>query len=162
MYNLLLDCLIVVWLLLYYCWFVVGLLDFCLLLDFCWVNVGLLLDYCLFVVVTCSWYPPTMVMLASTMVMPSLLAALHRYSPPSDNWTARILGDRISRIRGQHYSLYISLNIHQKFIIFIIIYSHFTHWQWFKCLWIKISGILSFLRVWAHVCPSISTTSTSM
>ena len=108
MYNLLLDCLIVVWLLLYYCWscwivrflFAVGfLLDYCwifvgLLLDFCWIIVGLLLDYCWFVVVTCSWYPPTMVMLASTTVMPSLLAALHRYNPPSDNWTARILGDK--------------------------------------------------------------------
>lgn len=36
-------------------------------------------------------YPPTMVMLASTMVMPSLLAALQRYSPASDIWAARIL-----------------------------------------------------------------------
>ena len=60
-----------------------------------------------------------MVMLASTTVMPSLLAALHRYNPPSDNWTARILGDKISRIRGQH------MNIHQTLTIFILIYSQF-------------------------------------
>ena len=52
MYNLLLDCLIVV-----YCCIIVGLLLDCwillavgLLLDFCWIIVGLLLDYCLFVV----------------------------------------------------------------------------------------------------------------